>query len=224
MAIKDKRSVLPDKKKIRNLVQYRDMSDEDFDKEFEELMLDNMVSSTEEELEERVQENLDEMAEDYDLDDMKANDRLQLRALALAEMQLADLEKATYYIRQNVTQNNVIMIEKLNNTMSKLRSDISKISDDLQLTRRIRKQSQEANVISYIEDIKTRARKFYKERMLYVFCPECKFLLSTIWLLYPDQEHNEIHLECEHCGNKFVQPLSGLYERENKNLEDVVIP
>lgn len=223
MKFKERRAILPDKRKLRNLKQYKNMSNEEFDIEFDNVFVQAMVSTTEEELEERILNNLAELGEDYDLSDMKANDRLLLRALAMAEIQLTDLEKSAYFIRQEVNQTNVIMIEKLNNTMSKLRADISKISDDLQLTRRIRKQSQELSVINYIEDLREKAHQFYKQKMLYIFCPECRYLLSTLWLLY-SEEDNSINLKCKHCGHKFTQPLAGLYLRNNKNLEDVVIP
>jgi len=216
------RAVLPDKRKIRNLKQYRDLTDEEFEEVYSEEVLVS-VSQAEEDLEERVQNKLAELAEDYDMSDMKVNDKLQLRAMTLAEIQLEDLEKAVYVIRQEITKDNVIVIEKLNNVMAKLRSDISSISDDLQLTRHIRKQSKETNMITHLADLKVKAKKFAKERMLYIFCPECRMLLATTWLMYPDHA-NKMKLHCKRCDHKWTQDLKGLYKTDNKNLEDVVIP
>jgi len=211
--------------RLRNLIQYRELSDEEFEAKYQEVLEESAldVELEQKELEDRIEEHLVSLGQDYDLDDMKANDRLQLRALAMAEIQLSDLEKITYSIRQDVSPTSIMMIEKLNNTMSKLRSDISDISDDLQLTRRIRKQSSEASVISYLDDLRSKARKFYRERMLYIFCPKCKRLLSTIWLLY-SEENNQIVLRCSNCEHRFNQELSSLYQMDNKNLEDVIIP
>jgi len=216
------RAVLPDKRKIRNLKQYRDLTDEEFDELYTEEILAS-VSQHEEDLEDLVQSKLSELAEDYDMSDMKVNDRLQLRAMTLAEIQLEDLEKAVYVIRQDITRDNVIVIEKLNNVMAKLRSDISSISDDLQLTRHIRKRSKETSMITHLADLKVKAKKFAKERMLYIFCPECRMLLATTWLMYPDN-NNKMKLDCKRCGHKWTQDLAGLYKTDNKNLEDVVIP
>jgi len=223
--MKQKRTSVISKARLKNLIQYQGLSEEELEEKYQELLAEAAmdIEEDQEELESRIQEHLDSLGQDYDLDDMKANDRLQLRALAMAEIQLSDLEKAAYTVRKDISGTSVLMIEKLNNTMSKLRSDISDISDDLQLTRRIRKQSSEASVMSYLDDLRTKARKFYKERMLYVFCPNCRRLLTTLWLLYPD-ESNTIVLKCSHCGNRFNQELSGLYKTDNKNLEDVVVP
>jgi hypothetical protein len=217
-----KRAVLPDKRKLRNLKQYKDLTDEEFEEVYSEEIVAS-ISQAEQDLEDRIEEKLTALAEDYDMSDMKINDRLQLRAMAQAEIQLEDLEQAVYMIRQDITKDNVIVIEKLNNVMAKLRSDISSISDDLQLTRHIRKQSKEANVIRHLEDLKAKAMKFYKERMLYIFCPECKMLLATTWLMYPEM-NNKLKLSCDHCGHAWTQDLKGLYKRGNKNLDDVLLP
>jgi len=218
----EKRLVLPNKKKIRNLVQYRDMTDEEFEDAWDDIVLEIEVSP--EMLEKRVKEKLDELAVDYDMEDMKINDMGQLRSLALAQLQLDDLEQTAYVIRQKTDTTSVQILEKINRILSGLRDDISKISSDLQLTRKIRKQSKESSIIDAINDLRGKARKFYRERMLYVFCPECKMLLATLWLNYSSEEYNQLQLKCKRCNNKFTQDLTPLYKTDNKNLEDVVLP
>jgi len=217
------RMVLPNKTKIRNLVQYKDLTDEKFDEVWDDMVLEYELSP--EILEERVKEKLDELAEDYDMEDMKINDMAQLRSLALAQIQLDDLEEVAWTIRSKGTDyNSVQVLEKVNRIISTLRDDISKISADLQLTRKIRKQSKESSVIDTINDLRSKARKFYRQKMLYVFCPECKMLLSTLWLNYSSEEYNKLQLKCGRCGYKFTQDLAPLYETDNKNLEDIVLP
>jgi Zn ribbon nucleic-acid-binding protein len=219
---KDKRMTLPNKKKLRNLVQYKDLTDEEFEEVWEEMVEEIELSP--EELERRVEEKLEELGVDYDMADMKINDMAQLRSLALAQIQLDDLEEVAWRYRQKTSYESVQILDKINRILSSLRDDISKISADLQLTRKIRKQSKESSVIDAIEDLRSKAHKFYKQRMLYVFCPECKMLLATLWLMYADEESNELHVKCVRCGHKLVQPLAPLYDSENKNLEDVLIP
>lgn len=215
------RMTLPDKRKLRNLLQYRDMTDEEFDEMWEEKLAELELSP--EILEKRLQEKLDELAQDYDMDDMKSNDVVQLRALGLAMIQLEDLEKVAWRTRQETNYQSVQVLEKINRILSTLREDISKISNDLQLTRKIRKQSRETSVLDAINDLRSKARKFYKERMLYVFCPECKMLLATAWLAYAD-ENNTLKLTCGRCGHTFEQDLAPLYETDNKNLEKIILP
>lgn len=216
------RMVLPNKKKIRNLVQYRDMTDKEFEKVWEDMILEIEVSP--EMLEERVKEKLDELAVDYDMEDMKINDMGQLRSLALAQIQLDDLELVAFETRQHTDSTSVQILEKINRILSGLRDDISKISSDLQLTRKIRKLSKESSIIDAINDLRDKARKFYRERMLYVFCPECKMLLATLWLNYSSEEYNKLQLKCKKCNHKFTQDLVPLYKTDNKNLEDIVLP
>ena len=214
--------VLPDKRKMRNLVQYRDMTDEEFEAEMADKEAEFILSP--EFLEKRVKVKLDELALDYDMDDMKSNDMVQLRALVLAMIQLEDLEIDVWRARQEITATTVQVVEKLNKTISVLRDDISKISNDLQLTRKIRKQSRETSVLDAINDLRSKARLFYQERMLYVFCPNCKMLLSTLWLQYSSEDYNKLTLKCNRCKQKVTQDLAPLYKTDNKNIEDVVIP
>ena len=216
------RMVLPDKRKLRNLKQYKDLSDEEFDEIWEEKLEE--IEVTPEMLEERISERLDELAEDYDMEDMKSNDRIQLRALVLAMIQLEDLEQTAWTIRQKTGYQDVQILEKINKILGGLRDDISKISNDLQLTRKIRKQSRETTVLDWIADLRGKAHKFYKHRMLYIFCPECKMLLSTIWLNYNSEKKNSIKLKCRRCEHEFTQDLAPLYETDNKNIEEIVLP
>jgi hypothetical protein len=216
------RMTLPNKAKIRNLKQYKDLTDEEFDEVWKER--EEALNISPEMLEARVEEGLAELSDDYDMEDMKSNDMIQIRALVLAQIQLEDLEKTAFSQRQNVDSQSVQILEKVNRILGGLRRDISDISNDLQLTRKIRKQSKEASVIHALKDLKSKAHRFYKERMLYVFCPECKMLLSTIWLNYSDESINNIELKCNRCKHVFTQELLPLYETDNKNVEDIVLP
>lgn len=215
------RMTLPNKAKIRNLKQYKDLTDEDFEEMW--LEREKALNISPEALEKRVEETLVNLADDYDMDDMKSNDMIQIRAMVLAQIQLADLEQTAFSLRQDVDSQSVQILEKVNRILGGLRRDISEISNDLQLTRKIRKQSKEASIIHALNDLKSKAHKFYKERMLYIFCKECKMLLATVWLAYPDTE-NYITVTCDRCKHELKQELSMLYETDNKNLEDVILP
>ena len=215
------RLTLPNKNKIRNLKQYQNMTDEEFEEMWQER--EESLAVSPEALGVRVDETLKELSEDYDMDDMKSNDMIQIRALVLAQIQLEDLEKTAFRLRQQVDSQSVQILEKVNRILGGLRRDISDISNDLQLTRKIRKQSKEASVIDALNDLKLKAHKFYKQKMLYVFCPKCKMLLSTLWLQYPDEE-TYLNITCKHCGQEIKQELSSLYKTDNRNVEDVTIP
>jgi hypothetical protein len=95
----------PNKNKLRNLVQYRDLSDEEFEEKFQELLVQQDKLDIDEELdilEERISKKINDLGGDYALEDMKANDMVQLRALVLAMIQLEDLEKESYLLRKDI--------------------------------------------------------------------------------------------------------------------------
>ena len=78
--------------------------------------------------------------------------------------------------------------------MSDLRADISKFQLDLNITRKVRKSDQDVSVMAYIEGLKDKAKKFYENKMGYIFC-ECGMLLGTVWTQYPN-EANTIRVKC----------------------------
>jgi RNase P subunit RPR2 len=218
-----KRLSTPNKKRTRNLAQYSDVSDEEFEElwgEEESTVDDDEIT---EELDARIKEKLDELEKDYDFSDMKANDMMQLESLVLAMLQLDDLEREVYKRRKEITSTNILVLDKLNGMLSKLRSDISTISTDLQLSKKIRNKSKDVSVAQRWTELSQKASEFYKQKMLYIFCPDCRTLLANIWLLYPDEEKNKVILFCDRCNTRHEINLNELYNTGNKNLPDIVI-
>jgi hypothetical protein len=112
--------------------------------------------------------------------------------------------------------------------MTDLRSDISKLQDDLKITRKLRKSEKEQTVVSFIFNIQNKAQEFYEQKMSYIFCPKCNMLLGTIWTLYPDEERNKIKLVCnrkteegEICGTVVMVGTKELLENRSTNKKDI---
>ena len=123
------------RKQIRNLAQYKDMTDE----EFEEIWINKYIQSNQsEEFEERINQKLEEFERDYDVSDLKINDKASLRALLQAFISLEDYEQVVYEYRKEMSDSSINTIDKLNRVMSGLRGDISKIQDDLNIKRKTR--------------------------------------------------------------------------------------
>lgn len=217
-----KRLVSPTRKKIKNLKQFADMDDAEFEQHFQDIITNSERSESDDVLEEQVVEKLGEFEVDYDLSDMKINDRLVLRNLIITIISLEDLELEFSAIRYDISESNILLLDRLSNIMSRLRKDISEMQNDLKLTRKIRKEGQEESFIAWLDKVKLYADEFYTEKTLSIFCSECRFLLSSVWLLYPE-EGNSLKLRCGHCGHEFEQDLKELYETDNKNLEDVAL-
>jgi hypothetical protein len=218
------------KTRYRNLSQFKDMPDE----EFEEMWQGKMEKVNEKEaiatFEQRIEEKIKSFASDYDLDDLKANDLLVLRALAQAYISLEDFEIYSFSLRSGGLSDSVVFtMEKLDKIMSTLRKDISNMQNDLNMTRRVRKSDKETSVLNYLDDLKNKAKKFYKEKMQYVFCPKCKMLLGTIWTQYPEEKGNKLQLICgrhlsdgKTCGEKVQVTTLELLEKRGVNIPEEV--
>ena len=220
-----KRLVSPTRKKIRNLKQFADMDDAEFEKHFEDIVATSERGEADELLEVDVTEKLGEFEDDYDLSDMKINDKLVLRNLIITIISLEDLELEFSSLRDDISERNILLLDRLSNIMSRLRKDISDMQNDLKLTRKLRKEGQEESFIAWLDKVKAYADEFYTEKTLSIFCPKCNYMLSTVWLLYPD-EKNVLILSCGNskCKNKFEVNLEELYETDNKNFDNVVLP
>lgn len=205
--------------KMRNLAQYRKLSDEEFEEVFSKMEMNSAPSAA---LEKRIGSKLKEFAIDYDISDLKMNDKLILRALIQALLQLEDLEQYANKLREEgLNPSNIAQLREYNNMMTGLRKDISTMQEDLKITRKHRKGDKEANVMAYVEDLKAKAKQFYEETMTYVYCPKCNQLLGTFWIPQPIDKKNRLRLYCQRDigdGNKcetevIVNPKEALEER-----------
>ncbi len=213
-------------KRMRNLAQYKNLSDEAFEK----VMEDRAVSvGRSEDFETRILKKLEEFDKDYDLSDMKINDRDMMRALIQAQINLEDYEQFLFKIRsEGITESSLYATEKLQKVMSDLRADISKLQNDLNITRKVRKSDQDVSVLAYITGLKEKAKKFYEAKMSYVFCPKCDMLLGTFWTMYPDNERNKIALVCGRvmpdgstCGEKVIVGTRELLKGRGTNKKEI---
>ncbi len=211
--------------RMRNLAQYRDLSDTDFDKAMEKKV---MGVESSEAFEKRIAKKWAEFEEDYDLSDLKINDKDSLRALIQKHITLEDYEQHLFKMRADgISENQLFAMEKFQRAMSDLTSDISKLQNDLMITRKVRKSDREASVIAYMEDLNQKAKKFYESKMSYIFCEKCNMLLATFWVLFPEEERNKIALVCNRdlgdgtkCGHKnIVDTKSLLKKRGTNNIE-----
>jgi hypothetical protein len=218
---------LPNKAKMRNLVQFKGMSDDEFEEYWTKLAVGAVPVQ---EFEARIETKMKELENDYDFSEMKINDKVLLRNLCQALIQLEDYEQISYRLRtEGVNAGNIMMLRNVGELMSNLRNDISRVQDDLKITRKIRKSDKEASVINTIETLKEKARKFYDQKMMYIFCPKCNMLLGTIWTLYPSEERNKITLVCNRrldndtkCGEKVVVLTKDMLALKGTNNPEVL--
>jgi hypothetical protein len=225
----DRRGKSKNPNKLRNLPQYRDLDDNEFQKAILAMQKKDFGISNPELLQKRITEKLDMFEEDYDLTDLKINDREVLNGLIQAIIAVEDYDVELFKARsEGVNAENLILVEKLQRARSDLVKSISDMQNDLAITRKHRRSDQETSVIAYIESLKDKARKFYKERMSYVFCPKCNTLLSTIWTLYPET-NNKLTLTClqkdkdgNECNTTFTVTTKELLKDRGTNKKSIM--
>jgi hypothetical protein len=217
----------PNKAKLRNLAQYKNMPEDEFEDLFEKKRA-GVESNTG--FENRVNRKIKEISSSYELDDMNSNDIVTLRSLAQALINLEDYEQAAYNLRADggINLDNITLVEKLSKVQSDLRRDIGEFQDDLKISRRIRKADKEQSVVDYLESLKKKAKEFYESRMSLILCPKCNTLLATVWTLYPSEKGNKITLVCnspqdnnEICGEKFTITTKELLESFGTNTKNI---
>lgn len=215
---------LPVYNQLRSLKQYKDMSDEEFDLLFADKLVDTIVDQN---YETQIENKLEEFKQEYDIDDLKINDRLLLRALMQSIITVEELNKTSYNLRGvGISQNNIVVAEKINRMITEQLNMISKMQDDLKITRRIRKGDSEISAANYIESLKIKAKEFYDQRMQVVTCPKCKHWIFSGWYLYP-YESNKVTLVCNttmedgtKCGEVIKLNSSDLFNSKNRGYSD----
>lgn len=215
-----KRLKLMDSRSMRNLVQFKDMSDEDFSKYYEDYS-ESVIQN--EDFQSRIDEKMKGFEKDYDLSDMKFNDLESLKALCQSIVFLEIFDDYSFRLLQGekINVNSLTLLDKLETWKNNLRKSISSLQEDLKITRKTRKSDQSQTIIQEMERIKKLANKFYEQKMAYIFCEECDMKLSSIWFLYP-LANNILKLECKRCGHKTTIKTKDIYVDKNvSNKSDI---
>lgn len=226
----DRRGKSKNPKKLRNLPQYRGMSEDEFQSAILEMEAKDLGMGASNIFEKRIDAKLNMFEEDYDLTDLKVNDREVLRGLVQSIISLEDYEQELFKIRGvGINPENLLVIDKLQKAMSDLRKDISNMQNDLAITRKHRRSDQTTSVLDYIDSLKDKARKFVEARSQYCLCPKCNTLLATVWWLYPDEKGNEIIITCKQkdkdgnpCNTKVRLASKAMLATGGTNLPDAL--
>lgn len=209
----------------RKLRQYASMTDD----EFEEAMAQKEAGiAINKMFEARIKRKIDQLKEQYDFSDLKPNDWNLVRSLAQCEIDLEDIQLKMYNSR-NEEEWDIIAYQ----TMSKMRNDlvktISDIQNDLQITRKVRKNDQETSVINFIDDLKKRNKKFLATKRKKIICPKCHRMIATLWGLDLTGSKTYFQYQCQvvledgkRCGEIIKFTGKELADMESSNLPELL--
>lgn len=165
-----------------------------------------------------IKRKLDKLKEDYDFDDMKANDIFMLNQLAFLMTQMDEIELKLF---EAANSGDIEGYKELQAIASSIRNDIIKYQDKLGITRKGRRSEKETTVVNFIQDLKKRASELYDREMIYCYCPVTKKLLGTFWIANKKGQH-KVYLWCEDCKKHHFFNPAGLAKKKKRNsIEDV---
>jgi hypothetical protein len=219
------------KEQLRTLTQYRNLTDEEFDEVWNKRQ---MGISKDKFYEERIKAVIDKMKEEYDFSDLKPNDWNQVRVLAQLQIDVDDLNLMLYQQRTKVDDDGKNTFDAgqykvLSQTRDSIVDRISAIQNDLQITRRVRRNDEATSVIDEIQKMKEAAKRFTDVKMKKIICPKCGRWVASLWLLHFGATKNILQVQCQttledgsKCGEIIKFTGKDLAEMKSSNREELL--
>lgn len=204
------------KNSLKNLPQYRDMADEDFEQAWEKYNM--VVEDSDSDAE--IEAIMEKVSQDFELRDMLINDTILLREMA---KELVFLDKVGKVERQLLDDGAFAQLRAFSSIKKEHFDNVSRIQEDLNIKRKQRQNDTGDTLDMYLPSILKKAKTFYEQRLAYIYCPKCKMLCGNAW--FTDWKvYNQIHMTCprEGCEHKFQVTSEYLSEHGNKNVEGVL--
>jgi len=131
-----------------------------------------------------------------DLND--ANDRSNLDMMLKTELMVDDIQAKIKNLMDDDVIENVAAIKKLSDLLKDARDTVLAIQRTLAIDRRTRKSEETASVADYIRALKRDAREFMDQRIIKVWCMDCKVMVGRI---FPVHDHTAFSctFECSQC-------------------------
>jgi ribosomal protein L30E len=226
---KKRRKRIPTRESLKGLTGWKDKSDEDFEESYQLAMFGALKDQL---VEEKINRLRLQYEEEYDLSELLPNDRAVLATLIQSTVLLDLYQNTLFSILKNpdaTSDVNITKAKSLGDVCNKLTNDISKMQGDLAITKKDRKNSKEASVINFIEDLKVKAKKAYLQKMCIVICENCSTVLASVWTLYSENKAAKIHVHCSRklddghvCGFDKEFTISELYANGGCNRVDLL--
>jgi hypothetical protein len=194
-----KRTRTTTKEQLRKLTQYRDLTDAQFD----EVWAKRDVGISHNKLyEERIKVKIDEMKAEYDFSDLKPNDWNQIRSLAQLQIDLEDLNLMLFAARTKKNSAGETVFDAIEyKTLSQVRDSlvdrISSVQNDLQITRRVRRNDQATSVMDEITKLKEKINHFAEHKTKKLICPKCNRWIGQLYLLFWNAPKTKIQIQCQ---------------------------
>lgn len=142
-----------------------------------------------------------EYAKKYEIDSLDSgNDKANLEALLRNEIIIEDLQEALQEKVEEGAATNIAEIKKLNDGIRDLIATNLSLEKALGIDRTARKKEvNDQSPAEYIKALKQQAKEFLEQRLIKVYCEECKILVLRF---FPVHEHTkfDVKCQCSQCG------------------------
>lgn len=143
-------------------------------------------------------------AKAFRVDDLNdANDLSTLDILLKTEIMVDDLQAQIQELMSDNPVEQATNIKKLADLLRDAGNMILAYQKTLSIDRKTRKTEETASVADYIRALKRDAREFMDQRIVKVYCPDCKVMVGR---LFPVHDHTAFNasFQCDQC-NKVIR-------------------
>lgn len=162
--------------------------------------------------EEKFQAKLDNYAKAFRIEDLNdANDKSTLEIMLKTEIMIDDLQQQIQDLMDENPVENANSVKKLHDLLRDAGTMILAYQKNLAIDRKTRKTEETASVADYIRALKRDAKDFMEQRVIKVYCPNCKVMVGRI---FPVHDHTAFmcSFQCSQCN----KPIRA--RREDKDV------
>lgn len=153
---------------------------------------------------EKFDDKLQEYEKVYDLGSLNdANDKANLYTILRNQIIVEQLQDAINDLVEQDTVNNITEIKKLSDAVKDMVDRIVSLEKTLGIDRKTRRKDDETSVGDYLVHIKTAAREFMEQRIIKVYCPQCKVMVGRIAPVH-DHTSYRCSFTCSQCKQEVI--------------------
>jgi hypothetical protein len=160
----------------------------------------------------RFDEILKDYSDKYDLATLSSpNDKANLEMLINNQIIVESVQAKLQELTQDDPVDNIDMIQRLSSSLKDIIERNLQLERALALDRKTRNQNSSESVAEYIVNLKQTAQDFLERRLIKLYCPNCKILLSRFSIMH-DHSAFELKVNCNQCN----KPVTA--ERDEKDI------
>jgi len=160
----------------------------------------------------RFDEILKDYSDKYDLATLASpNDRANLEMLINNQIIVESVQRKLQELTDDDPVDNIDMIQRLSSSLKDIIERNLQLERALALDRKTRNQNNSESIAEYLVNLKQTAQDFLERRLVKLYCPDCKILLSRFSIV---QDHSffDLRVNCSQC-NKLITAT-----REEKDI------